>query len=66
MHEKGKLTLTLDSRNSIVFTLPDGETIDIQLSNKSAEGKRKAGITIRAAKTIKIHRATRRPEDATK
>lgn len=60
MYGKGKLSLTLDARNSIVITLPSGETIDIQLSEKAAAGKKKCGLTINAAKTIKIHRATRR------
>ena len=61
--QKGKLTVTLDYRNSIVLTLPSGETIDIQLSDQTAQKKRKAGITVHASRSIRIHRGTRRPKD---
>lgn len=61
--QKGKLTLTLDWRNSIVLTLPSGETIEIQLSDDSSGKKRKAGITVQASRSIKIHRATRRTKN---
>ena len=61
--EKGRLTVTLDHRNSIVLTLPSGETIDIQMSDQTAQKKRKAGITVHASRSIRIHRGTRRPKD---
>lgn len=63
LSEKGKLTVTLDWRNSIVLTLPSGETIDIQLSDDSAKKKRRAGITLHASRSVKIHRETRRPKN---
>lgn len=63
LSEKGKLTVTLDWRNSIVLTLPSGETIDIQLSDESSKQKRRAGITVQASRSIRIHRGTRRPKN---
>lgn len=56
---RGALTLSLDDGNSIVIRLPNGDTLDFQLSNRS-RGKGKVGVTIHADKSLQIFRATRR------
>lgn len=56
---KGALTLSLDERNSIVIRLPNGDTLDFQLSSRS-RNKGKIGVTIHADKSLQIWRASRR------
>lgn len=62
--KKGVLTLTLDSKNSIVFRLPNGETIDIQMAESSPA--KRARLAINADRAIQIFRGTRRPKDERK